>query len=71
MLDRAPPARPPRRAAFRDHLVIVDLHVDVSIPSSLLAWEMKRFMLDQSNTVTTVSRPSPVKRRHKQPRRSL
>jgi hypothetical protein len=28
MLDRASPERTPRRAAFRDRLVTVDLHVD-------------------------------------------
>jgi hypothetical protein len=62
MLDRASPARPPRRAAFRDHLISIDFHVIVSIPSSLLAWVTKRFAPDHSIAATAISRPSPVRR---------
>jgi hypothetical protein len=44
MLDRVSPARPPRRTTFRDHLITVDLHVDVPIFFESLEVFPVRFM---------------------------
>jgi hypothetical protein len=44
MLDRASPARTPQHAAFHDHLVTVDLHIDVPICSESLEVFPVRFV---------------------------
>jgi hypothetical protein len=71
MLDRASPERPPRRAAFHDRLVTVDPYDDAL--SSRVYWQenTQRFVPESCANTAAASRPSPARRRRKQPRRSL
>jgi hypothetical protein len=50
--------RPPRRAVFRDHLVTVDLHVDVPISSECAVIFCEVIHAETLVELLTVSRPS-------------